>query len=133
MVGAIELVSPANKDRPATRQAFAGKCVGYLRNQVGLIVVDVVTSRLHDLHRELLELLELDAPLADWGSPDPALYAVSYRTVPVEPARLDLWPHPLALGRPMPVVPFWLGFDFVVPVDLEASYLATCELLRIAV
>src|SRR5438445_68586 len=46
LVGAVELVSPANKDRPGHRQAFAGKCAGYLRQGVGLVVVDVVTDRL---------------------------------------------------------------------------------------
>jgi hypothetical protein len=130
LVGAIELVSPANKDRPAARQAFAGKCAGYLRTQVGLVVVDVVTTRRHDLHRELLELLELDAPLEAWGMPDPALYAVSYRTVVAEQPRLDLWPHRLDLGAALPTLPFWLSRDFAVPVDLEASYAATCDLLR---
>ncbi len=131
LVGAIELVSPANKDRPAARQAFAGKCAGYLRNQIGLIVVDIVTTRHQDLHRELLELLELDAPLEAWGSPDPALYAVSYRTIVAEQSRLELWPRPLEIGAALPTLPFWLGETFAVPVDLEASYLAACELLRI--
>ncbi len=30
LVGAIELASPGNKDRPDTRRAFAAKCVTYL-------------------------------------------------------------------------------------------------------
>src|SRR5438034_1145937 len=30
LVGAIELVSPANKDRPESRRAFAAKCASYL-------------------------------------------------------------------------------------------------------
>src|SRR5213076_254279 len=30
LVAAVELVSPGNKDRPETRQAFAAKCVSYL-------------------------------------------------------------------------------------------------------
>ncbi len=52
LVAAVELVSPANKDRPEHRRAFAVKCASYLGQGVGLIVVDVVTSRaavnLHD-------------------------------------------------------------------------------------
>ena len=32
---AIELASPANKDRPRNRLTFAGKCVGYLERGVG--------------------------------------------------------------------------------------------------
>src|SRR5215207_5265092 len=50
LVAAIELVSPANKDREAHRRAFATKCAGYLAQGIGLIVVDVVTTRLAHLH-----------------------------------------------------------------------------------
>ena len=131
LVGAIELVSPANKDRPAAWQAFAGKCAGYLRNQIGVIVVDVVTNRHHDLHRELLELLELDAPLQTWGPAKPPLYAIAYRTLMTEQTRLELWPQQLTIGNTLPTLPFWLAADYAVPVNLEASYGAACEMLRI--
>src|SRR5438093_788204 len=39
LAGAIELVSPANKDRPEHREAFVAKCSSYLQQAVGLIVV----------------------------------------------------------------------------------------------
>src|SRR5580693_2908879 len=55
LIGAIELVSPANKDRPATRDAFVSKCASYLQHAIGLIVVDLVTNRKADLHAELLK------------------------------------------------------------------------------
>ena len=128
LVGAIELISPANKDRPAARQAFAGKCAGYLRLGVGLIVVDVVTTRHHDLHQQLLDLLELEAPQADEVDP---LYAVAYRTQQQEATRLSIWPCRLRVGSALPTLPLWLSPDLVVPVDLAASYRAACELLRI--
>jgi hypothetical protein len=38
-VGAIELVSPSNKDRPAERDAFVSKCASYLQQGVGLVIV----------------------------------------------------------------------------------------------
>src|SRR5207245_687205 len=50
LVGAIELVSPANKDRDASRLAFAIKCVNYLYQGVGVVIVDIVTSRQANLH-----------------------------------------------------------------------------------
>ena len=128
LVGAIELISPANKDRPAARQAFAGKCAGYLRLGVGLIVVDVVTTRHHDLHRQLVELLELDAPQSAESDP---LYAVAYRTQQQETTRLSIWPWRLSIGSALPTLPLWLLPDLVVPVDLEISYQAACKLLRI--
>src|SRR5690348_16876888 len=40
LAAAIELVSPANKDRPAHREAFVSKCETYLQVGAGLIVVD---------------------------------------------------------------------------------------------
>jgi hypothetical protein len=127
LVGAIELISPANKDRPAARRAFAGKCAGYLRMGVGLIIVDVVTNRSHDLHLELLELLELDAPPAEVEP----LYAVAYRTEQQEKTRLDVWPFRLRVGDSLPTLPLWLSPDVAVPVDLARSYDAARELLRV--
>jgi hypothetical protein len=128
LAGAVELLSPANKDRPAGRRAFAGKCAGYLRAGVGLAVVDVVTSRLRGLHVELLDLLELDATDAAVSAP---LYAVAYRAAATPASRLEVWPHPLAIGGPLPTLPLWLAPALAVPVDLEASYVAACQLLRI--
>ena len=43
LVAAIELVSPANKDRAAHRRAFA-TCASHLCQGVGLVIVDIVTS-----------------------------------------------------------------------------------------
>ena len=54
LVGAVELVSPANKDRAAHRDAFVSKCAAHLQQAVGLAIVDVVTERLANLHDELL-------------------------------------------------------------------------------
>ena len=48
-----------------------------------------------------------------------------------EAQQLLLWPEPLALGEALPTVPLWLAADFSVPLDLEASYHATCADLRI--
>jgi phosphatidate phosphatase APP1 len=54
---AIELVSPANKDRPEHRQAFLAKCETFLRQGISLVVVDVVANRKATLYRELLNSL----------------------------------------------------------------------------
>ena len=121
LVAAIELVSPGNKDRPETRRAFAAKCVSYLTRGIGLIVVDIVTNRLANLHNEVMEWLghgePFRMPLAA------ATYAVAYR-----PSRqssgdqIEMWPTPLTLGQPLPVLPLALRNAGVVPVDLEATY-----------
>ena len=62
LAGAVELVSPANKDRPLHREAFMSKCATYLQAGVGLVIVDVVTERPADLHRELLLRLGMGDP-----------------------------------------------------------------------
>ena len=128
LVAAIELVSPANKDRPAHRQAFAGKCAGYLRQGIGLIVVDVVTELHESLQRAIQDMLELDAA----GTRDSQLFAAAYRTVPHDASlRLEIWSEALSLGRELPTLPLWLETDLAVPVDLEATYATTCRRLRI--
>lgn len=121
LVGAIELVSPGNKDRPETRRAFAAKCVSYLTRGIGLIVVDIVTNRLANLHNEVIGLLGHGEPYL--LAPSVTTYAVAYR--PSRQAsgdQIELWPAPVPLGQPLPVLPLALRNAGVVPVDLEATY-----------
>ena len=130
--GAIELVSPANKDRSGSRQTFAAKCAGYLRMGIGLVVIDVVTARSADLHAELMDTLEAIAKPSAWKSPT-GLYAVAYRPVTLrDNPHLEMWPQALAVGAELPVMPLWLTPDLCVPLRLEDSYLATCDSLRIS-
>src|SRR5262249_41312248 len=129
--GVIEVVSPKNKDRPGQRRAFAVKCANYLQQAASVIIVDVVTVRRKSLHMELLQTLDVSDG-AVWESPS-ELYAVVYRTVRTEEQpHIDIWTEALAVGAPLPRVPLWLGVDIVVPLDLEKSYLAACESLRLA-
>src|SRR5262245_22651179 len=45
LAAAIELLSPQNKDRPRSHDAFIAKCVGYLQQGSSVVVVDTVTTR----------------------------------------------------------------------------------------
>jgi hypothetical protein len=129
--GAIELVSPANKDRAGSRRTFAARCAGYLRHGIGVVIVDVVTARTANLLAELFDVLEVKSRRAAWESATD-LYAVAYRAVTVRKhPRVEAWPEPLALGEALPIVPLWLTLDLCVPVRLEESYLAACRSLRI--
>ena len=128
---AIELVSPANKDREGSRRTFAAKCAGHLKHGIGLVIVDIVTARKANLHEELFDVLEVKGRRAAWAS-STGLYAVAYRAVTVRQApRVEAWPEALTLGEALPVLPLWLAVDLCVPVRLEESYLATCRSLRI--
>ncbi len=129
---AIELVSPANKDRPSSRRAFSAKCASFLKHGVHVVIVDTVTSRLANLHAEIMKMLDVKSTRAPWKSTT-GLYAVAYRAVPVRKnQRVEIWPEPLALGKPLPVMPLWLALDLSVPLRLEDSYLAACRSLRIS-
>jgi hypothetical protein len=121
LVGAIELVSPSNKARPAARRAFAMKCLNYLNAGIGLILVDVVTERRANLHDEMAGLtLGSAAPFPG----TPATYAAAYRPFRRgEEAKVSVWPVGLSVGGALPVLPLWLReLAEPVRVDLEAAY-----------
>jgi len=121
LAGAIELVSPANKDRPAYRDALVTKCAAYLQAGVGLVLVDVVTGCTADLHADLL------GRLGTTVTAEPGLFATAYRTVERDSAAaLDVWREPVAVGRPLPTLPLWLRGGLCLPVELEAAYTRTC-------
>jgi hypothetical protein len=127
LAGAIELVSPANKARPDDREAFVSKCASYLQEGIGLVVVDVVTSSRANLHKELLDRLAVTRE--PW---EPKLYAVAYRpALRSDETSLDLWPHEIRLGEPLPHLLLWLRGDWCARVDLEATYERTCQEQRV--
>ncbi len=130
LVAAIELVSPANKDRPAHRPAFATKCAAYLQSGVCVMVVDIVTVRRADLHSELLDVFTTDAYESIQKTD---IYAAAYRTRcdVADEFALDVWIEPLNVGDALPTLPLWLSPFGAVPVDLEQSYVLTCQTLRI--
>jgi hypothetical protein len=124
LIGAIELVSPANKDRPASRDAFVSKCASFVQQGIGLIVVDIVTDRKADLHADLLR--RLNDSMSFPNSAD--LWAASYRPWRADrQTTLQIWHHSLAVGAPLALVPFWLKGGLHVEIDLDATYQHTCR------
>jgi hypothetical protein len=130
LVGAIELISPGNKDRLEERRAFATKCASYLYQGISLILIDIVTSRTANLHNEAMRLM--GAPEEMDFAKEVDLYVVAYRPVRrMERAEIDFWPVVCALGAPLPVLPLRLTGDLFVPVDLEATYEEACRRRRL--
>jgi hypothetical protein len=129
LVGAIELVSPANKDRASHRNAFTSKCQTYLQQGIGVIIIDLVTTLTANLHNELMARLELQpVPL------EALLYTVSYRVAETAgEVRLDFWQEPLDIAGALPIVPLFLKGGLFLPMDLEQSYGMTCDRLRIPI
>jgi hypothetical protein len=131
LVAAVEIVSPANKDRPESRRAFVTKCAALLQQRVSVAIVDLVTTRQFNLYGDLLELIgQADPALAP---EPPPLYAAACRWIRRDEARnFESWTHRLALGQPLPTLPLWLADNFAVPLELEASYEETCRIFRLA-
>jgi Protein of unknown function (DUF4058) len=130
LVAAIELISPANKDRASHRQAFAVKCASYLQEGVGLLIIDIVTSRQANLHNDMIRLLGHDSAMA--LPADALLYAVAYRPIVRDKQeQVDVWTANLKVGQALPVMPLALNAVLSLPIDLEATYLAACQRRRL--
>ena len=120
LVAAIELVSPANKDRAEHRRMFSIKCASYLAQGIHLIIIDVVTSRRANMHNEIMTLMETT------GFHLPAksgLYATAYRPVRRRKREeIDAWAATFKVGDPLPRLPLFVKSDLSVMVDFEATY-----------
>jgi hypothetical protein len=130
LVAAVEIISPANKDRPEHRRAFVAKCAALLQQHVSVALVDLVTTRRFNLYVDLLELFGQSDPSL---TPEPpVVYAAACRWArEVDAWHFRAWTHPLVVGQPLPLLPLWLADDLAVPLELEATYEETCRILRI--
>jgi hypothetical protein len=126
LVAAIEFVSPANKDRPESRDAFVAKCAALLRKGVAVSIVDLVTIRRFNLYAQLMAFIRYPDPVMT--ADGPPTYAASCRWVTRGArARLEAWPNTVSLGQPLPELPLWLAESLVVSLDLEESYERACH------
>jgi hypothetical protein len=130
LVAAVEIISPSNKDRPAKRRGFVGKCAAMLQQRVSVALVDLVTVRHANLYGELLDFVgQVDPTL---GHKPPTTYAAVCRwTQRKKKMRFQSWANRLLIGQPLPTMPLWLTDGLAVPLELEASYEQACDLLDI--
>jgi len=130
LVAAIEIISPANKDRPEHRQAFVSKCVALLQKLVSVTILDLVTTRSSNLYKEVLEAI--GQPPTSAEAETTPLYAAACRgTKKLDKWQIETWYHDLSLGKPLPTLPLWLADNLAVPLELESCYEDTCRALRI--
>ena len=130
LAAAIEIVSPANKDRPHHRRLFVAKCAALLQQSVSVVIVDLVTTRRANLFTELLAWL--DQPDAVQATDAQPLYTVACRWRAEQNTHvLEAWQYPMHLGQALPTVPLWLTAELAVALDLERSYEQTCADLSI--
>ncbi len=119
LVAAIELVSPGNKDRDETRRAFTAKCAALIQAAIGVIVIDIVTSRRSEPFRDLMAFLYPKQPLPELSP----LLAASFRPTRVNDVDTQEIRHrPLAVGDTLPVLPLALGGLGRIDVNFEATY-----------
>lgn len=121
LAACLELISPRNKDRPAARDAYLARCLGYLQAGVNLLLVDVHPQPLgFSFDAALSAELRLARP------PLTGPLAVAYRVG--EPAPdggrfLAAWRRQLIAGQPLPTIPLPLTVFQQVQVDLENTYM----------
>ncbi len=129
LVGAIEFISPANKDPESQRTKFISKCLAYLDEGIGLVILDTVTSRSANLHNVLMATM--DAP-AKALLPNTPTYMAGYRLTREDIRRkLEVWPYSAQVGSPIPSVPLALKDGPVIQLDLEGTYSEACVEHRI--
>ncbi len=122
LVAAVELISPRNKDRPAAREAYLARYLGYLLESVHLLLIDV--------HRRPVGFSfpdRITAELSLGQAPLPTPLAVSYRVgepAPTGGRYLAIWRRSLSPGVSLPTLPLPLDVDSYVLVDLEHTYSA---------
>ncbi|MGL6075777.1 MAG: DUF4058 family protein [Fimbriiglobus sp.] len=130
LVAAVEIVSPSNKDRPESRRVFVAKCHELLRRGVSVSIIDLVTSKNFNLYTDLLELVG-HSDLSFGPEPSP-IYAATCRWIPRGRKHvLETWSHILHVGQPLPTLPMLLTETLPIPLELETSYLQTCQALRL--
>ena len=119
LIAAIELLSPRNKDRPSARTRYLGRYVGYLRQGIHLLLIDVLPK---PAGFSFADALALDLGIAQPATPAP--FAVSYRVGEPLPdgTLLAFWRRPLQVGQPLAIIQLALNTAQTIPIDLEQTY-----------
>jgi hypothetical protein len=128
LVAVIEIVSPANKDRPENRRAFVGKCAALLRKGVAVSIVDLITIRHANLYAEMMAFIGHPDPTL--GPEPPPIYTSSCRWTKIAAGtrgRLEAWSQPLTVSQPLPPLPLWLADGVSILFDLERCYEQACS------
>ena len=120
LVALLEVISTANKDRPASLEDFASKAVDALDAGVHLLVVDLFPPGLHDPHgiHEIIRRRLEDSDEAYELPLNQPLTLVSYAAGP----RVEVYIEHVSVGDSLPEMPLFLRPDCYVNVPLGATY-----------
>lgn len=120
LVAVIEVVSPANKDRPSSRETYTARYLGYLKSLANLLLVDV-HPRPYGF--SFADALAVELQLK--RDPLPTPMAIAYRVgepAPTGGSFLGTWSRQLKVGDPLPTLPLPLSVHKAVTIDLEGTY-----------
>ena len=125
VIAMLEIISPANKDRPESVKTFANKTVEAIKSGIHVMVVDLFPPGAQDpngIHAVIRQQL---APLDDpYELPSDELQTlVSY--VAGNPYRIYL--NHMSVGQPIPDMPLFLNRERYVNTPLETTYNAAYE------
>ncbi len=119
IVALLEIVSPANKDRPSSVQDVVDKDVSALRQGIHLVILDLFPPGPSDPHGINGAIWEnYNAAGYDVPANRPlTLGAYAVKKLP------DAYFEAVAVGDPLPPMPLFLDPDDYVNVPLEQTYL----------
>src|SRR5262249_53927456 len=120
LVALVEIVSPANKDRPSHVEDFVVKAVSALDLGVHLLLVDLFAPGPHDLsgmHGAVLRRLQQSDQPFDVPADEPATLA-SYAVGEV----VEIYVEHVAFGAFLPDMALFLRPDRYISVPLEPTY-----------
>jgi hypothetical protein len=121
LIAAVEIISPANKDRPERRDRYAARYLGYLRSGIHLMIVDVhARPRQFSFAQRIGNELDIERPAP--VSPCVASYQVG-PGAPTGGRFLSVWQRELAAAAPLPSLPLCISQEDEVSIDLEATYM----------
>ena len=128
LIAALELTSPRNKDRVDSKARYSRRYLGYLRQGVHLMLIDVLPC---PAGFSFPDAISADLGLGEPSTPPPC--AVSYRVggpIPTGDSMgtfMSVWRRTLEVGQPLPSLPLPLDDQQMVTIDLEETYAACGE------
>lgn len=122
LVALIEILSPANKDRPKHLEEISAKVVDALNAGIHLLLVDLFPPGSHDptgIHGNILNMLEDSRNPYDLPADGPLTLASYVADTPVE-----VYLEHLAPSSTLVDMPLFLSPERYVNVPLDATYMA---------
>lgn len=122
LIALIEILSPANKDRPRHVEEFVDKALSTLDVGVNLLLLDLFPPGAYDpsgIHGAILQQLEESDERYELPAQEPATLA-SYAAGPA----VEIYLEHVGVGASLPEMPLFLRPDRYINVPLESTYLA---------